>query len=162
MKKVFRYLVTIMLIVTMAFGMTGCASKTSQIKDTLSEFEYACCNLDVNAMLKCIDPDVSDPIRLSLALVSTFTDTDYEDLVDGLFDNIGASEFGSSFDAEDFLSTISVSDAKVKTKKNRATVTCKINFELAGEQFKRDATIEMIEKDDKWYIYSFDIFSTYE
>ena len=162
MKKALRYLVVIMLVVTMNFGMTGCASKASQIKDTLSEFEYACHNLDVNAMLKCIDPDISDPIRLGLALVSTFTDADYEDLVDGLFNNIGDSEFGSSFDAEDFLNTISVSDAKLKTKKHRATVTCKINFELAGEQFKRDATIEMIEKDDKWYIYRFDMFSLYE
>lgn len=162
MKKVLRYLVTIMLIVTMTIGMTGCTSNASQIKDTLSEFEYAARNLDVNAMLKCIDPDVSDPIRLGLALVSTFSDADYEDLVDGLFDNLGASEFGSSFNAEDFLSTISVSDAKLKTKKHRGVVTCKINFELAGEQFTRDATIEMIEKDDKWYIASFDMFSSYE
>lgn len=162
MKRIVRCFVSIILIVTMAFGMTGCVSKTSQIKDTLSEFEYACRNLDVNAMLKCIDPDISDPIRLGLALVSTFTDADYEDLVDSLFDNIGASEFGSSFDAEDFLSTISVSDAKLKTKRHSATVTCKVNFELAGEQFKRDATIEMVEKDDKWYIYSFDMFSSYE
>ena len=38
---------------------------------------------------------------------------------------------------------------------------CKISFELAGEQFERDATIEMIEKDDKWYIYSFDMLSSY-
>lgn len=162
MKKVLRYLVTIVLIVTMTMEMTGCTSKASQIKDTLSEFEYAARNLDVNAMLKCIDPDISDPIRLGLALVSTFSDADYEDLVDGLFDNLGASEFGSSFNAEDFLSTISVSDPKIKTKKNRAVVTCKLSFELAGEQFTRDATIEMIEKDDKWYIASFDMFSSYE
>lgn len=161
MKKVLSYLVIIMLIVTMTFGITGCASKASQIKDTLSEFEYSCRNLDVNAMLKCIDPDISDPIRLGLALVSTFTDTDYEDLVEDLFDNIRTSEFGTKFDAEDFLSTISVSDSKLKTKKHRATVTCKISFELAGEQFERDATIEMIEKDDKWYIYSFDMLSSY-
>jgi hypothetical protein len=162
MKKVLCYLITILLIGTMTMGITGCTSKASEIKDTLSEFEYACRDLDVNAMLKCIDPDIADPIRLGLALVSTFTDADYEDLVDGLFDNIGTSEFGSSFNAEDFLSTISVSDAKLKIKKQNATVTCKINFELAGEQFKRDATIKMIKKDDKWYICSFDMFSSNE
>ena len=162
MKKVLHYMVTIMLIVTMTMGMTGCTSKASQIKDTLSEFEYAARNLDVNAMLKCIDPDISDPIRLGLAVFSTFTDADYEDFVDGLFDNLGASEFESSYTAEDFLSTITISDAKLKTKKHTAVVNCKINFELAGEQFSRDASIEMIEKNDKWYIYSFDMFSSYE
>lgn len=162
MKKVFRYLVTIILIVIMTMGITGCASKASKIKDTLSEFEYAARNLDVNAMLKCIDPDISDPIRFGLAVFSTITDADYEDLVDGLFDNLGVSEFGSSFNAEEFLSTISVSDAKLKIKKHTAVVTCKINFELAGQKFSRDASIEMIEKNDKWYIHSFDMFSSYK
>lgn len=162
MKRSIRCFATLFLLIAIAFGTVGCTSKASQIKDTLSEFEYACRNLDVDAMLKCIDPDVSDPIRLGMAVFSTITGTDYEDIVDVLFANISEGEFGTSFDAKDFLSTISVSDVKVKTKKNTATVTCKISFELAGEQFERDAAIDMGKRDDKWYITYFEILSAIE
>ena len=126
MKKIRNSIVIFAVVALAIFGLTGCTSKSDQIKDTLSEFEYACRNLDVNAMLKCIDPDVSDPIRFGLAVFSTFTDADYEDLVDGLFENVSSAEFGANFTAEEFLSTISITDMKVKAKKNTATVTCKM------------------------------------
>lgn len=162
MKRIVLYLTMLFLIVTMTLGMTGCNSKASQIKDTLSEFEYACRNLDVDAMLDCIDPDVSDPIRLGIALFGTVADMDYEEVVEGLFGNIGRGEFDSSYEAEDFLDTITVSDVKVKAQKDTAVVTCKISFELAGEAFNRDTTIDMVRKNDKWYIADFDMFSNRE
>lgn len=160
MKQAKRYISAILLTVIMLFGTTGCTSKSSQINDTLSEFEYACQNLDVNAILKCIDPDISNPIRLGLAIFSTIADADYEDIVDGLFDNISSLEFDFDFNAKEFLRTISITDTEVKAKKNTAVVTCKAGFELAGEYFDKYAEIDMIKKDEKWYISSLDFLMT--
>ncbi len=159
MRKIMGHLWILSLVVAVTFGMTGCTSKASQIQDTLSEFEYSCRNSDVNVILNCIDPDVADPIRIAIALFSTMTGEDYENIVDGLFDHLEGEPFGASFDAKRFLSTISFSDEKLKTKKNTAKVTCKMNFEVAGVQFTRDTVIDMVKLDGKWYIAGFDLFS---
>lgn len=156
MKKL-RELIAVLLIVIMVFCMMGCSSDKSQIKDTLSEFENSCRNLDVDGMLDCIDPDVSDPIRLGMAVLSNITGTDYESIIACIFSNISESGLGDDFNPQEFLSTIGVSDAKLKINNNTATVTCELSFEVAGEKFERDAAIDMVKKDDKWYIAGFDM-----
>jgi len=162
MNKMNRFVALLLAACLCLSCLTGCESKSSKIKDTLSEFEYACQNLDVDAILDCIDPDIADPIRFAVALYSGATGQDYEDFLDSVFDDLVAGVFGIDFDPYDFLSTISFTDIKVKTKKDYATVTCELNFEIAGEQFKRDATIYMIENDENWYVASIDVLSEVE
>lgn len=163
MRKGVRFLLVFILTISMVLGLTGCSSKKAQIKDTLSEFEYACRNLDTKAMLRCIDPDIADPIRLFFIGLSVITEKDYEDLVNALFD-IRDNELTDRLEAKQFLSSITFTDLKIKAKRKTATVKCKTNFEIVGEQFRRNTTIKMIrdEDDDKWYISSFNLLSDEE
>ena len=136
----------------LVLSLTGCGSARSKIEDTVNEFEYACQNMDIDAILDTIDPYVSDSIRLVVAIYSGATGQDYEDFMDGVFDDLMYTLFGSNFDPYEFLSTISISEVKVKTQKREAIVTCELCFEIAGERFDRDATIYMVEEDENWYI----------
>lgn len=163
MKKYFKNLVIACLIVTMAAGLSGCGSKADkEINKTLDEFQYSCQNLDVKAMLDCVNPDVADPIRFGFALISQFTETEYEDIVDCLFDGLLSGEFGEEFDCKEFLNTINLSEIEIDSDGNHADVSCKLNFELAGQEFSRPTKIGMIQVDEKWYIDGLDLFSATE
>lgn len=160
MKNNIRRILVIATVVIMSLGIVGCGSDKSEIKDTLTAFETACKSMDINGILKCIDPKVSDPIRLGMAIFSSFSDTDYDEFVETVMDAIiDSGELDSRIDPYTFLNTLSFTEVKMKPEKNIATGTCKINFEVNGEKFSRDAEIEMIKKDEKWYISDMHIIS---
>lgn len=142
--------------------LTGCATKGSKIKDTLTEFQYACQNLDLNAMLNCIDPDIADPIRLGLIVYGAVTEQDYEDVVDSLFDSVLGDLRYEIQDSEGFLQTMTVTDTKLKAKRHTAVVTCTLNFEISGQEFHRRCKINMVEREKKWYISGFSFASDSE
>lgn len=155
MKRMQRIIAVLLVALVLVLSMSGCG-KSSKIKDTIREFEYACQNLDLDAILDTIDPYVADPIRLALALYSGVAGEDYEDMLEDVVDSLIGAAFGDRYDPKEFLDTIRITDIKVKTKGSTATVTCELNFEIAGEQFRRDATIYMVEEDDAWYISGID------
>lgn len=156
--KTWKQILAVATAVAMAVALlSGCGSDKSDIKDTLNEFEYACHTLDVKAILSCIDPSISDPIRLGLAVYTGVAGKDYEDFAEDALDNLVAVVFGEDLDAEDYLSKITISDEKVKVDKKTAKVTCKLNFEVNGEKFEHPATIKMLLNDDKWYVAGIDI-----
>lgn len=146
--KIGKRLAAALLAACMVFVLCGCTTNTSQIKDTLTEFQYACHNLDLKAMLRCIDPEISDPIRLGLSAYGAVTGEDTDDLLGKAV----AAVFGTSFDAKEFLDRLTVKEPKVKVKKKNATVTCKLGFLVGGESFERKTTIRLRKVEDKWYI----------
>ncbi|KIR01531.1 hypothetical protein P261_00345 [Lachnospiraceae bacterium TWA4] len=157
MKK-FYLMKIIVLLIILSICLTGCFGKnTEEVNNSINEFEYACQNMDVRAILDSIDPDISDPIRLAFALYSGATGQDYEDFIDGIVDTIVGQVFGTTVQPRSFLSSLEISDTKCSVKKSSASVGCHINFEIAGEKFKREAIINLIKQDDKWYIVNFDV-----
>lgn len=159
MKKQNRMIALALAVLLLVSCLTGCSGAAGKIRNTLEEFEYACRNLDADAMLGCIDPDVADPIRMLLALYSQATDQDYEDVTDTVLENIVYGVFGTDFDPDDFLSSLAVTDAKLKVDGETAVVSCVINFEIAGEKFARNSEIYLVEVRDRWYISYIDLFA---
>ena len=159
MKRMNRFAALVLAAVLLVSCLSGCSGNTNKIRNTLEEFEYACRNLDIDAILGCIDPDVADPIRMVLALYSQATNQDYEDITDTALEDVVYGIFGTDFDPDDFLSTLSVTDAKLTVEDDLALVECVINFEIAGEKFARDSAIYLVEIRDKWYISYIDLFA---
>lgn len=157
MKKLFQKTIILAVMISMALSLGGCSSDTTAVKSTLKEFEYACRKTDLDAMLNCIDPDISGPIRLGLAVYSGATGQDYEDFADSAIAKIVNTVFGENFDSEEFLNNLNITDVKCKAQNEKASVQCKVNFEIAGEKFEQDATIYLYQKDDQWYIYRFEM-----
>lgn len=151
MKTMKRLIAVLLLSAMMMTALTGCGGNARKIKDTLSEFEYACHNLDMDAMLDCIDPDVAEPIQFALSVYSIATDQDVEDLTDLFVDSVFGSN-ASELDAEELLSYISITDQKVKVKKSTAAVSCSLSVELDGKTYDMDLTINMTKTDGRWYI----------
>lgn len=151
MKEIKRFVAVLLAAAMMLTALTGCGGDTDEIKDTLAEFEYACQSLDLDAMLDCIDPDVAEPIQFALSVYSITTDQDVEDLLDLFVDSVFGSN-ASALDAEELLSYISITNQKVKVKKNTATVSCSLSVELDGKTYDMDLTINMTKADDRWYI----------
>lgn len=158
MKNQNRMIALVLAAVLLMSCLTGCGA-AGEIQDTLKEFEYACRNLDTDAILGCVDPDVADPIRMILALYSEATEQDYEDVTDDVLENIVYGLFGADFDPDDFLSTLSVTDPQLEIDGDTAIVNCVVNFEIAGEKFARDSVIVLVEIRDRWYISYIDLFA---
>lgn len=152
MKKILKIqrMLAVVLIICLLLSMTACKSKSEGIKETLSEFESACRELDVNAMLNCIDPDIAQPIKIGLIVYGKTTGSSIEQTLG----EVVTSVFGQNYDPKEFLSNISFEDMKIKAKKRTAKVKCNIVYNIYGEDFKQKATISMMreEDDEKWYI----------
>lgn len=147
MKKLFRKVSVFLAILTVLGTLTACGG-SSKINDTLDEFEYAARNMDIQAMLDCIDPIVADPVRDIFTLYNLIAHEKAEEAFENMINEI----FGIDFDVSDFLTDISFEDRVIKTAGSRATVKCRIICEIKGEPFKRDTIVTMRRKNKKWYI----------
>ena len=159
MKRYTQIIALVMAALLLLTCMTGCSNAGSQIVDTLKEFEYACRNLDTDAILGCIAPDVANPIRMVLALYSEFTEQDYEDVTDTILEEIVYRVFGEGYDPDEFLYTLAITDVETEVHEDAALISCIIHFEIAGEQFERDSEIYMVEERGMWYIAYIDLFA---
>ena len=144
MKKI----LTLFLVLCMLLPLSGYSGSNEEIKATLTEFQYACQNLDVKAMLNCIDSDISRPVSNGLSVLGLFLDTDAEDLVEEVFDLL----FDWEVDPYAFLSGIEFSDIKIEEDGDTAVVNCILVVEISGERLEYDSEIDMIQVDDHWYI----------
>lgn len=151
-KVILISLVSGILLVSMLISLPACGnSSKKEIENLMTEFEYACNTLDFNAVLNCINPKVSDSIKIGVGIVGMFTDTD--DLFEKLADTLSSDDLGGT----DFFSSIKVTVNGITVDGEAATVAALLKYEVAGNQMEREATFECIYYAEKWYISSFGI-----
>ena len=148
MKKI----IVFTLIMTIILSLCGCSNGNNEIKKLMSEFEYSCNELDIDAMLDCVDPKISDKIKLATGIASMFTDKDSDELLESL---AGMLTGDSSLNAADFFSSIKFEISNVKTKKEAGTADAIVEYNIAGENYKKEATFEYVYSMKKWYISGF-------
>lgn len=148
----FKGIVIVMLIAAMVLSLCGCSNDKSEIENLMTEFEYSCNELDIDAMLNCIDPAISDKIKLATGIAGMFTDKDSDELIEGL---VGMLTGDNSLNADDFFSSIKIETSDIKTKKETGTANAIVEYSVAGEKFKKEATFDYVYNMDKWYISSF-------
>ena len=81
MKK-FKNFVALILIIVLSVSVCACGNQNNEIKTLTNNFENACNKLDMNAMLDCIDPDISESVKKLTGLIGMFSDKDTDDLLD--------------------------------------------------------------------------------
>ena len=152
MKKTLRAVVAFMLIVVMSLSLVGCNNDKKDIENLMLEFEYACNTLDFDAVLNCIDPKISDNIKLASGLLGMFTETDtdamFEELSDYLLDS---TEVGGT----SFFETIKIEIEEIDMDGDVAYVTTSLKFNVTGEEMERVATFGCIYYTEEWYIADF-------
>lgn len=162
MKKNKKFMCLIMVLM-LILQLTACGSEKEECQNVLDEFEYACNELDVDAMLRCINPQIADPIRLGLSLFTHLTDKDVEDYVDEIAESLIDTMDEVNIDATELFHSMELEVTKVKAKGKKASAYVNITFETMGIGMEKYGVFQMIQVDDIWYIESFSFTeNTYE
>lgn len=146
-------LVAFILALAMCFlSLTACSGKQkSEIKSVIAEFEYACNTLDVEAILNTINPKVSDKIKLALGIYGLFSDQDTGEVLESISEAlIGDSEL----DGSDFFSSIKIEVGEITVDEESAVAEAKVQYIIAGEEYKKAAEFKCVYYLDEWYISS--------
>lgn len=152
--KIFKSLAALILIMAMSVGICACGSQNNEIKVLTKNFENSCNKLDMNAMLDCIDPDISGSIKKLTGLIGMFTDKDTDELLDG-FAKVLFSELPEN--SKEFFSSIKIKLNTIEIEENSAIASAEITYEISGETNRSNADFEYICIDKKWYISNLDI-----
>lgn len=147
-----KRIVIIMLLASVMLSLSGCSNNKEEIEDLMSRFEDACNELDTDAILECIDPNISDKIRLATGIAGMFAGKESADLTKEL---AGMLTDDNSLNAGEFFSSIKIEISDIKTKKERGTANTLVEYTIAGEKFKKEATFEYVYNTEKWYISGF-------
>lgn len=146
-KSICRGAAVILMAAMMLTLLTGCAK--SKVKNAISEFESACQSLDVVGMLECINPTVSKPILDAMNLLGI---EDTSKLLDELVGILNLFE-GAGEATEELVQSIKIEPVSYEfnDSSDRCTVTARLS---CGEDSTEDITIELVLKDEVWYISS--------
>ena len=152
--KSFKSLATLFLIIALSISMCACGNQNNEIKTLTKNFENSCNKLDMNAMLDCIDPDVSGSVKKLTGLIGMFSDKDTDELLDS-FAKVLFSELPEN--SKEFFSSIKIKLANIEIEEDSASASAEITYDISGEDNKSNANFEYTRVDEKWYISNLDI-----
>ncbi|MBQ8636833.1 MAG: hypothetical protein IJ423_02415 [Clostridia bacterium] len=153
MKK-FKNFVALILIIVLSVSVCACGNQNNEIKTLTKNFENSCNKLDMNAMLDCIDPDISESVKKLTGLIGMFSDKDTDELLDS-FAKVLFSELPEN--SKEFFSSIKIKLDNIEIEEDSASASAEITYEISGEDNKSNANFEYIRIDEKWYISNLDI-----
>ena len=147
MKRVLAMAVCLIMILS----LMGCGAKDKQeCANVLDEFQYACNEKDVEAILRCIEPETSSNIRLALAFVGSFADMEEEELLEEIENYlIGSTE---DVDAKELFSTLEMEVTEFKADGDYAAAYVNMSFEVMEVEMERQGVFYLTKIDDIWYI----------
>ena len=152
--KIFKMCAALILIIVLTVSMCACGNKNNEIKTLTKNFENSCNKLDMNAMLDCIDPDISGSVKKLTGLIGMFSDKDTDELLDS-FAKVLFSELPEN--SKEFFSSIKIKLDNIEIEEDNASATAEITYEISGEDNKSNANFEYARIDEKWYISNLDI-----
>lgn len=146
-------IVVFILVLTVCLSMiTACSGKQkNKIESLIAEFEYACNTSDIEAILNTITPKVSDKIKLAFGIYGMFSDQDTSEVLDSISEAIVGD---SELDGKDFLSSIKIDVGDITIDEENAVVKAKVQYVIAGEEYKKDAEFKCVYYLEEWYISS--------
>ena len=153
MKKL-KFCSALILIIALSISMCACGNQNNEIKTLTNNFENSCNKLDMNAMLDCIDPEISGSVKKLTGLIGMFSDKDTDELLDS-FAKVLFSELPEN--SKEFFSSIKIKLGDIEIEEDNASASAEITYEISGEDNKSNANFEYIRIDEKWYISNLDI-----
>lgn len=152
--KIFKSLAALFLIIALSISMCACGNQNNEIKTLTKNFENSCNKLDMNAMLDCIDPEISGSVKKLTGLIGMFSDKDTDELLDS-FAKVLFSELPEN--SKEFFSSIKIKLDNIEIEEDSASASAEITYEISGEDNKSNANFEYTRVDEKWYISNLDI-----
>ena len=151
-KKIVK-IVAICLVMAISMSLiAGCNNRERAVRNLLNRFQSASNEMDVSKMLDCINPTISEPIRVGLGLISLFTQTDTDEILDRI---AGALTGDFGLDGSEFFSSIEIELLEVINEGRDIRAVTIVKFRLAGRNVEREAVFYFIERSNDLYISSF-------
>ena len=153
-KTVCRVAAAIMAL-AMVFMFAGCDKSDTEVENLITEFEYACNTLDFDAALNCITPRVSDKIKIAVNIFGMFSNNDPE----FLFEKLGEVLAGNSqINGTDFFESVQIEIKEIvhdEEYEDTIYVLAYVTYELAGEEYTKEAVFTCEYYTEKWYVSKF-------
>ena len=151
--KTIKRLTILFVTCVLLLPLTACTEEKSksdqEVEMLISEFEYACQTLDVDAVLDCMDPEVAKPLE-SARMILRWGSTTSDELV---MEMLLISLFGISDDAV-MLDTLKVEIQEMEVKDTTAEAGCTLKMEKSEGMYQAEAKLQMIKDTERaaWYI----------
>lgn len=149
MRKSLKNIIVFLLLFMIVLSMSACDNQSNEIKSLTKNFENSCNKVDMNAMLDCIDPDISESVKKLTGLIGMFSDKDTDELLDN-FAKVLFSELPEN--SKEFFSSIKIKLNSIEIEDDKASASAEITYEISGEENKSNANFKYICIDKKWYI----------
>ena len=151
MQKLFRSLISIVTVFALLCALVGCGGANRQIEQLMKTFQSACNQLDFEALLDCIDPDVAEKVEMAAGIVGLFTNDDSETVLENLANLLSGGEVKDS----SFFASIQIEVDKITVDGDSATVSTLLTYRILKDDTVRPATFSCVCKDGQWYISNF-------
>lgn len=149
-----RFISTVLITVMFIFcvmPLTSCESENDKISNLIAKFETACNSLDVNNIIDCIHPDITNKIKVALGLVGVLTGQDNDEMLGA----ISAAIIDNGIvDADNFFTSIKIKVKDINTDSANGEVKAYISYRIGTEEITSDSKFICSKYDDKWYIKS--------
>ena len=149
--------VILLMCLMVLISLTGCGRKNkAECAQLISSFEESCNELNVNGILNCINPKISDPLKGVMAIGENLLGADAAEGVSKVLESIGAG-IGSIFTEDgvqmsEMLANIQLEPTKYHLKKKEGCGICKATATVNGIDFIKNLKISVIKNNDEWYI----------
>ena len=152
MKRNLAIVLSLVMIVVCIIPMGGCGNENDKISNLMTEFEYACNSLDVDAILDCIHPDITNKIQAAMGFVGMFTGKDSDDMLEAISTTLTNN---SKVDAESFFSSIKIDVKEINSDDSKGIAKVNLTYKVGTEEIVSETSFVCSKYNDKWYINSF-------
>ena len=117
------------------------------VEALIGDCTQACHDMDIEAILDCVNPKLADPMRSMLKVAGVSGKSD-EELLELVCTYMGAE----AVDYSEFCETLSTEIEDVQVHGETADATVKYRFEQDGQSYEGEAAVTCTRVDGKWYI----------
>ncbi len=147
-----RTIALLLALVIMASMFAGCTTNKGEIETLFATYQTACNSLDLNAMMDCVTPTITNPLKTAVGIVGKMTAND----TDTLLDRIGGLIMNDTkVSKKEYFSTVKFDLGKITVEDDLATVEVVLTYTGNGAEYVEEVTYECVYYAEKWYLKSF-------
>ena len=117
------------------------------VEELVSDCTDACHNMDVEAILDCVNPKLADPMRSMLKVAGLSGKSDEE-----LLELVGTYMGAEATNYSEFCRTLTAEPGEVEVHGEKANTTVTYTFEQDGQTFRGEADVSFTRVDGQWYV----------
>ena len=138
-------------LILLSLTACGFPSGKSDCKKLISNVEKACNDMDMSALLDCMNPEKVSVVKMVVNTIKDSANKAMEYVLD--FFGLTITDNGSEeVSVDEAMKTIELKPEKFDLQDSSGTVTCKTSFKAGEKIIEKTIVFDVIKIDDTWYI----------